>query len=88
MHIRINEPKALPELVAALNERVQYVVEQTAPDTVAVSVLGSFADGGERELKQFLAEWRSGRSGLEVELERDERHDLSTPLPERRERPM
>jgi hypothetical protein len=63
LHIRISEPRALPELVTALHERVRYVVRQIAPDAVAVSVLGSFADGGEEDLKLFLAEWQSGHAG-------------------------
>ena len=72
LHIRISEPKALPELVTALHERVRYVVQQIAVDAVAVSVLGSFADGGEEDLKLFLAEWRSSRGGVHVEVVLDD----------------
>jgi hypothetical protein len=72
LHIRISEPEALPDLVAALAERVQYVVQQIGPDAVAVSVLGSFADGGEHELREFLAEWRSRRPDVDVELAPDD----------------
>ncbi len=59
--------------MAALNERVHYVVQQIAPDAVVVSVLGSFADGGERELSLFLAEWESRCAGVDVELKTDDR---------------
>jgi hypothetical protein len=72
LHIRIGEPRALPELVTALHERVRYVVRQIAPDAVAVSVLGSFADGGEEDLKLFLAEWRSSHAGVDVEVVLDD----------------
>jgi hypothetical protein len=72
LHIRISEPRALPELVTALHERVRYVVRQIAPDAVAVSVLGSFADGGEADLKLFLAEWRSSHAGADVEVVLDD----------------
>jgi hypothetical protein len=72
LHIRIGEPRALPELVTALHERVRYVVRQIAPDAVAVSVLGSFADGGEADLKVFLAEWRAGHAGVDVEVVSDD----------------
>lgn len=72
LHIRISEPKALPELLAALHERPRYVVLQIAPDAVAVSVLGSYADGGENDLKLFLTEWRSRREGVEAEVVLDD----------------
>ena len=72
LHIRISEPRALPELVTALHERVRYVVRQIAPDAVAVSVLGSFADGGEEDLKLFLAQWRSSRAGVDAEVVLDD----------------
>ena len=68
LHIRISEPTALPELVTALHERVRYVVRQIAPDAVAVSVLGSFADGGREDLQLFLAEWRSSCAGVDAEV--------------------
>ena len=73
--------------MSALNERVHYVVHQLAPDAVAVSVLGSFADGGKRELSLFLAEWQSGRAGLDVEIEVDALRAvivLPIPLPQTR----
>jgi len=76
LHIRISEPEALPDLVAALTERVQYIVQPIGPNAVAVSVLGSFADGGEHELTEFLAEWRSRRPDVDVELAPDDDHGV------------
>ena len=35
------------------------VVEQTGGDEVAIGVLGSFADGGEKELGGYLERWRA-----------------------------
>lgn len=58
--------------MAALTERVQYIVQPIGPNAVAVSVLGSFADGGEHELREFLAEWRSRRPDVDVELAPDD----------------
>jgi hypothetical protein len=72
LHIRISEPRALPELVTALHERARYVVRQIAPDAVAVSVLGSYADGGEEDLKLFLAQWRSRHEGVDAEVVLDD----------------
>jgi len=72
LHIRISESTALPELVTALHKRVRYVVRQIAPNAVAVSVLGSFADGGEADLKLFLAEWRASHAGVDAEVVLDD----------------
>ena len=45
-------------------------------------MLGSFADGGRRELSLFLAEWQSGRPGLDVEIEVDELRAVTVlPIP-------
>ena len=71
MHIRLSKPEALPELLAALNERVNYVARPIAADAIAVSVLGSFADGGEDDLRTFLAEWQSDQPGLDAQVELD-----------------
>ena len=48
MLIRVSDPTVLPALIGDLEQRAHhYVVKQTGPDTLAVSVLGSFKDGGE-----------------------------------------
>ena len=57
----------------ALSERVDFVVEAAPPDVAAVSVLGSFADGGEEELRVFVREWKATRPGLDAQVEPDDR---------------
>ena len=68
MLIRVSDPAAVPTLVAALNEHAHYVVNQQAEDEVAVSVLGSFADGGELELTLFLRAWQHAHPHVTAEL--------------------
>jgi hypothetical protein len=58
MLIRVSDLAAVPALLAALNERAHYVVKRQGEDEIAVSVLGSFADGGELELTLFLVAWQ------------------------------
>jgi hypothetical protein len=50
MLIRVSDPTVLPALVRDLEQRAHYVVKQAGADTVAVGVLGSFADGGAIDL--------------------------------------
>ena len=68
MLIRVREPEAVPALVRALRERVDYVVQQLADDRIAVSVLGSYADGGEAELTAFLHAYQTHRPELAAEV--------------------
>jgi len=46
-----------------------YVVKQTGPDTLAVSVLGSFKDGGELDLTLFLLAWKAAHPQTTINLE-------------------
>ena len=68
MLIRVSDPAAVPALVAALNERAHYVVKQQAEDEIAISVLGSFADGGDFELTLFLRAWQRTHPNVTAEL--------------------
>jgi hypothetical protein len=68
MLIRVSDPAAVPALVAALNERAHYVVKPQGEDEIAVSVLGSFADGGQLELTLFLVAWQSAHPTVTAEL--------------------
>ncbi len=70
--VRVSDPILVHDLVRTLEDRAHYVVKQIHDDTVAVSVLGSFADGGEQDLRKFLAEWRSRRPDVDVELAPDD----------------
>ena len=71
MLIRLNDPAAVPVLSEALNERVHYVVERRSATELAVSVLGSYADGGELDVTLFLRAWQAAHPNVEVELLRD-----------------
>jgi hypothetical protein len=68
MLIRVSDPTLVPELVGELQRCARYVVEQVGGDTVAVGVLGSFADGGELELTIFLLAWQAARTTTTIEL--------------------
>ena len=68
--------------MTALSERVHYVVATVGPDRVAVSVLGSFADFGEGDLRRFLNEWKAGRPGIEADVETDDLRAVTVlPIP-------
>lgn len=68
MLIRVSDPSFVPGLVRSLQQRVDYVVKQVGDDTIAISVLGSFADGGELELTLFLAAWENAHRGVRAEV--------------------
>ncbi len=68
MLIRVSDPTLVPTLVGDLERRARYVVEQVGGNTVAVGVLGSFADGGELELTRFLLAWQSARAATTIDL--------------------
>ena len=72
VEIRLRDPQVLRELMDALSQRVDFVVEAIPPDRATLSVLGSFADGGEDELRRFLQAWRSLRPPLDVQVETGE----------------
>jgi hypothetical protein len=57
VRFRVTPPELLPDLVEFLEERVNLVVQQAGAGEVAVSVLGSFADGGAGELDEYLEQW-------------------------------
>jgi hypothetical protein len=69
MQIRLSDPEALPELVDALSQRVDFIVKAIPPDRVVVSVLGSFRDGGEAELRRFL---RESHAAVDAQAAKDE----------------
>jgi hypothetical protein len=80
MQIRLSEPEALPELMDALSQRVDFIVKAIPPDRVVVSVLGSFRDGGEDELRRFL---RESNAAVDAQVSRDEQSPASLlPFPE------
>ena len=66
--VRVSDPILVHDLVRTLEDRAHYVVKQIHDDTVAVSVLGSFADGGERELIRFLESWQVTHPAVTFEV--------------------
>ena len=68
MLIRISDPTLVPAIVRDLEQRARYVVKQVSGDTVAVGVLGSFADGGELDLTLFLLAWQAAHPEATIDL--------------------
>ena len=67
--------------MTALSERAHFVVGAIARDGVAAGVLGSFADGGEDELRRFVREWAKGRPGVEADVVLDSESVTVLPFP-------
>jgi hypothetical protein len=63
MRIELTNPEQLPDLVAFLEARVNLVVQRLNDRQLAVGVLGSYRDGGARELEEYLDEWNRAQSG-------------------------
>ena len=68
MLIRVSDPTLVPALVGDLEQRARYVVKQVDGDTVAVGVLGSFADGGDLDLTLFLLAWQAAHPATTIDL--------------------
>lgn len=58
--------------MSALHKRAHFVVGAVRADVVTVGVLGSFADGGQGDLKRFLREWGTKHPGVETHIEIDD----------------
>ena len=70
MVIRVSDPTVLPALIGDLEQRARhYVVKQADAHSVAVSVLGSFKDGGELDLTRFLLAWQAAHPQTTINLE-------------------
>jgi hypothetical protein len=61
MRVRVSQPHLLPDLFEFLKRRANVVVQRVGDDEIAVGVLGSFADGGVRELSGYLEDWQAER---------------------------
>lgn len=68
MRLLVDNDQHATELLAHLSERVSFVVARTAQLEISVSVLGSYADGGELELTLFLEAWRAAHPHVEVDV--------------------
>jgi hypothetical protein len=70
MRVFVDNDQHAADLFAHLSEQASFVVARTAELEISVGVLGSFADGGARELATHLDRWRLRHPDVEVQLER------------------
>lgn len=70
MRIRVSDPTAISDLHDFLRGRPDAIVEQRAPDSLEVSLLGSFNDDALRdELRSAVRRWTLVRQGPETPVE-------------------
>lgn len=63
MRIRLDSPALVDDLVHALTERSDVVVDRLGECEVEAAIIGSYGDGGEAELERIVRAWRQGRGG-------------------------
>ena len=68
MLLRVNHPTFAEALAKSLRERVGIVVGRIGPSEVAVGALGSYEDGGRREIESFLRTWVDDYPDAHVEV--------------------
>jgi hypothetical protein len=65
--IRLNEPELVPELLSRLREKRDCIATREG-DEIHAAVIGSYGDGGAREIELLLREWQREHPGLQFEL--------------------
>ena len=68
MKLRIENPLALQAVRQYLAKRVDFVVQEREPGTIAVGVVGSLRDGGRIELERYLGPWRDRHGDIAIEI--------------------
>jgi hypothetical protein len=69
MQIHVNDHTLVPSLLAFLRERVHVIADQTAPNEVEVSMLGSMNGAKRRlELDLMLQVWRAAHEDAETRI--------------------
>jgi hypothetical protein len=68
MRIHLSEPDLVPDLLAVLRERRDCIATRDG-DEIETAIVGSFADGGARELERVLLDWRALHPHVQVQLE-------------------
>lgn len=68
MKIRIENLTAVPALRRYLGERMDFVVQEREPGTIAVGVLGSLRDGGRLEVERYLRPWRDRNDDVKIHV--------------------
>ena len=70
MRIRLDSPALVDDLMRALTQRSDVVVDRVGDSEVEVALIGSFHDGGEAILEREIAAWLEdrgrGSSGLRL----------------------
>jgi hypothetical protein len=68
MKLQLDNPVALHGLRDYLSRRSDYVVQERGPGAIAVSVLGSFRDGGRSEIERYLRPWRDRNDDVTIRV--------------------
>jgi hypothetical protein len=67
MRIRLNEPELVPELLFLLRQKRDCIATRNG-DEIEAAVIGSYGDGGAREIEALLTEWQRDHPGLQFEV--------------------
>ena len=67
MRIQLSEPDLVPELLSLLQQRRDCIATRDG-DEIETGIVGSFADGGARELERLLLDWRRGHPNVRVQI--------------------
>ena len=67
MRIQLSERELVYDLLAVLRARADCIAVRDG-NAVEAALVGSFADGGERELGRLLAEWQEEHRDVHVEV--------------------
>jgi hypothetical protein len=61
MRIRLETPTLVDELMRALQERGDVVVDRVGETELEAGIIGSYHDGGAAELERLVRDWRNDR---------------------------
>ena len=67
MRIQLSEPELVPELLSVLRRRGDCIATRDG-DEIETGIVGSFADGGARELERLLLDWQGQHPGVRVRV--------------------
>ena len=67
MRIRLSEPDLVPELMSVLRGRGDCIAARDG-DEIETAIVGSFADGGARELERLLLDWQGRHPDVRVQV--------------------
>jgi len=67
MRIQLSEPELVPELLSVLRRRGDCIATRDG-DEIETGIVGSFADGGARELERLLLDWQRRHPHVRVQV--------------------